>query len=197
MSFATWLYVSNNSQIFKMQFCKQSVFIVTLLSCSVAWTFAYPLFFWKLLVVQLCLILCRTIVFQAPLSMGFSGQEYWNGLTFPSPGDFPDPGIKPGSSACKWIIYHLSHQQVLLLWGWPSEKGRTAALDFQAQSNTCLSLRISWSLSLSVSWALLSIWTPSSPHSQNFWDSAADPLPLTLWSAKATFSPNIPLLCLP
>ena len=36
---------------------------------------------------------------QAPLSMGFSKQEYWNGLPFPSPGKLPDPGIKPGSPA--------------------------------------------------------------------------------------------------
>ena len=78
---------------------------------------------------------------QAPLSMGFSRQEYWNGLPFPSPGDFPDSGIKPRSSACKWIIYHLSHQEVLL-WGWPSEKGRTAFLNSQVQSNTCLFLGI-------------------------------------------------------
>ena len=34
---------------------------------------------------------------QVPLSMGFSRQEYWSGLSFPSPGDFPDPGIEPGS----------------------------------------------------------------------------------------------------
>ena len=32
---------------------------------------------------------------QAPLSMGFSRQDYWSGLPFPSPGDLPDPGIKP------------------------------------------------------------------------------------------------------
>ena len=31
--------------------------------------------------------------------MGFSRQEYWSGLPFPSPGDLPDPGIKPGSPA--------------------------------------------------------------------------------------------------
>ena len=31
--------------------------------------------------------------------MGFSRQEYWRGLPFPSPGDLPDPGIKPGSLA--------------------------------------------------------------------------------------------------
>ena len=34
---------------------------------------------------------------QAPLSMGFSRQEYWSGLPFPSPGDLPNPGIEPGS----------------------------------------------------------------------------------------------------
>ena len=36
---------------------------------------------------------------QAPLSMGFSRQEYWSGLPFPSPGDLPNPGIKPWSPA--------------------------------------------------------------------------------------------------
>ena len=36
---------------------------------------------------------------QAPLSMGFSRQEYWSGLPFPPPGDLPDPGIKPGFPA--------------------------------------------------------------------------------------------------
>ena len=39
---------------------------------------------------------------QAPLSMGFSEQEYWSELPFPSPGDFPDQGLKPS----------LLHQQV-------------------------------------------------------------------------------------
>ena len=34
---------------------------------------------------------------QAPLSMGFTRQEYWSGLPRPSPGDLPDPGIKPES----------------------------------------------------------------------------------------------------
>ena len=35
-----------------------------------------------------------TVAYQAPLSMGFSRQEYWSGLPLPSPGDNPDPGIK-------------------------------------------------------------------------------------------------------
>ena len=40
-----------------------------------------------------------TVACQAPLSVGFSRQEYWNGLPFPSPGDLPDLGIKPESHA--------------------------------------------------------------------------------------------------
>jgi len=42
--------------------------------------------------------------------MGFSRQEYWSGLPFPSPEDLPNPGIKPGSPALQTIFYHLSHQ---------------------------------------------------------------------------------------
>ena len=40
-----------------------------------------------------------TVACQAPLSMGFPRQEYWSGFPFPSPGDIPDPGIKPVSPA--------------------------------------------------------------------------------------------------
>ena len=40
-----------------------------------------------------------TAAYQAPPSMGFSWQEYWSGLPFPSPGDLPDPGIEPRSPA--------------------------------------------------------------------------------------------------
>ena len=36
----------------------------------------------------------RTVARQAPLSMGFPGQEYWSGLPFPSPGDLPNPGVE-------------------------------------------------------------------------------------------------------
>ena len=42
-----------------------------------------------------------TGAYQASPSMGFSRQEYWSGLPFPSPGDLPNPGIKPGSPALK------------------------------------------------------------------------------------------------
>ena len=45
------------------------------------------------------LVTTWTVAFQAPLSMGFSRQEYWSGLPFSSPGDLPDPEIKPRSPA--------------------------------------------------------------------------------------------------
>ena len=45
---------------------------------------------------QLCAI-PWTVAHQAPLTMEFSRQEYWSRLPFPSPGDLPDPGIKPGT----------------------------------------------------------------------------------------------------
>ena len=38
-----------------------------------------------------------TVAHQAPLSMGFSREEHWSGLPFPSPGDLPNPGIEPRS----------------------------------------------------------------------------------------------------
>ena len=40
-----------------------------------------------------------TATYQAPPFMGFSRQEYWSGLPFPSPGDLLDPGVEPGSPA--------------------------------------------------------------------------------------------------
>ena len=53
------------------------------------------------LVAKSCLTLATpwTVACQAPLSVGFSRQEYWRGLSFPSPGDLPDPGIEPRSPA--------------------------------------------------------------------------------------------------
>ena len=52
-------------------------------------------------VVQLCPTLLQPhgLAYQTPPSMRFSKQECWSGLPFPSPGDLPDPGIKPQSPA--------------------------------------------------------------------------------------------------
>ena len=51
-----------------------------------------------------------TVAHKAPLPMGFPRQEYWSGLSFPSPGDLPDPGIEPGSPTFQ-ADYHLSYQE--------------------------------------------------------------------------------------
>ena len=53
------------------------------------------------LITKSCLTLVTPwiVAQQVPLSMGFSRQEYWSELLFPSPGDLPDPEIDPGSPA--------------------------------------------------------------------------------------------------
>ena len=49
----------------------------------------------------------QTVAYQAPLSMGFSRQQHWTGLPFPSPGDLPDPGIQSSSPALAGgFFYH-------------------------------------------------------------------------------------------
>ena len=48
--------------------------------------------------------------YHAPLSMGFSRQEYWNGLPFLSPRIFPTQGSNPGLLHCRQTLYRLSHQ---------------------------------------------------------------------------------------
>ena len=50
-----------------------------------------------------------TVGRQAPLWMGFSRQEYWNGLPFPFPGDLPDPGIEPMSPTWQAAFLPLNH----------------------------------------------------------------------------------------
>ena len=60
-----------------------------------------------------CLTLCDPmdyIALQDPLSMEFSRQEYWSGLPFPSPGDFPDPGIKPVSCTVYCLSFLLEYK---------------------------------------------------------------------------------------
>ena len=63
-------------------------------------------------VAQLCPTLCDlwTVAHQAPPSMGFSREEYWSGLPFPSPGDIPDPGIEPRSPTLQADALTSHHQ---------------------------------------------------------------------------------------
>ena len=85
------------------------------LPCLIPVTSLTALVHW--LSLHVCYLLIHIWVFatpsteahQAPLSMGFSRQEYWSGLPFPSPGDFPNPGSNPGLPYCRQIPYYLSH----------------------------------------------------------------------------------------
>ena len=88
-----------------------------------------------------------TLACQAPLSMGFSRQEYWSGLPFPSPGDLPDPGIKPGSPVL---------QTLFNIWV-TREAHRTISIMVNGNGNSehcCFTLTVrEWVISIS-SWSM-------------------------------------------
>ena len=67
----------------------------------------------------------RTVAYQDPPAMRYSRQEYWSGLPFPSPGDPPDPGIKPRFLHCRQTLYRLSHLNYFLKDRRQEEKGTT------------------------------------------------------------------------
>ena len=60
------------------------------------------------------LFVVRELILQAPLSLEFSRQEYWNGLPFRTPGDLPNPGIEPTSPAlvCRGKCAKSKNQQI-------------------------------------------------------------------------------------
>ena len=60
---------------------------------------------------------CDPIDYSLPGSMGFSRQEYWSGLPFPSSGDLPDPGIEPRSPALQADSFPTELQGKPKMWG--------------------------------------------------------------------------------
>ena len=71
----------------------------------------------------------RTVARQAPLSMGFSRQEYWSGLPFPSPGDLPHTGIKPAPTSQADSL-PLSHRVIAYLQGKPRHFGERQGIPY-------------------------------------------------------------------
>ena len=73
-----------------------------------------------------------TVARQAPLSMGFSWQEYCSGLSCPPPGDLPDPGMEPLSLNVScidgWVVYHQCHLR--------SPRGRLGGVTSEKKINT-------------------------------------------------------------
>ena len=84
---------------------------------AAGWTFLRT-FSWSLHACSITSVLSNILwLCQAPLSMGFSRQEYWNGLSFPSPGHLSNPGIEPGSATLQAEVLLLSHWEApLLIW---------------------------------------------------------------------------------
>ena len=75
-----------------------------------AWIFIYFI----IVVVFLTLATPRTVAHQAPLSMGFSRQQYWSGLPCPPPGDLPDPRIKPSLQVDSLPLSHQGNPNFIL-----------------------------------------------------------------------------------
>ena len=108
-----------------------------------------------------------TAACQAPLSMGFSRQEYWSGLPFPPPGDFPNPGTEPRSPASqadslkseplgKSRSLHSHFTVTLLERSWPSAGRNTTVPGLQSREEKYPVLRAPFSPTVAWSRWLLS-----------------------------------------
>ena len=111
---------------------------------------------------------------QAPLSMGFPWQEYWNGLPFPTLGDLPDPGIQPAS--------HISStgRQILYPWAtWeaPSEQDGVANLKTGMHVRFPAGIPAQVHPSASISHRASALSSLVSPRS-----STSAPVPPQIWS---------------
>ena len=121
------------------------------------------------------------VAHQAPLSMGFPRQEYWNGLPFSSPGDIPDPGIEltsPEFPACAGRLF--TTEPITIPWAWEASQ----ALSLMGQRSS-LSLHLQ-SLNLSHS---LSAEDPPPTSSR-----IENPPVWRLWTHFSTYFPT-PQLC--
>ena len=84
-----------------------------------------------------------TIVPQAPLSTEFSRQEYWSGLPFPSPGDLPDPGIKPMSLMSPALAGRFFTTSATLT-GSPVKKPQLLIIADEVPENDCKPRPLEW-----------------------------------------------------
>ena len=77
--------------------------------------------------------LCNSMIVscQAPLSMGFSRQEYWSGLPCPPPGDLPNPEMEPGSPALQ------------VLYCWPTGKSTLSKIHYLTSCGYCTEIKCS------------------------------------------------------
>ena len=74
-----------------------------------------------------------TVAHQAPLSMGFSRQENWSGLPFPSPEDPPGPGDEPGAPALRADSLPLNHEGKTMVLGCNLKNDRMFSVYFHGK----------------------------------------------------------------
>ena len=163
-----------------------------------------------------------TVAHQAPLSMGFSRQEYWSGLPFPPPGHLPNPGIEPMSlmspalagrfftTSAIWEARIKANVQVThsseIPVSWPLWSAH-ASLPRLKTGNHCCS--VAWNLSQtplgswSRQWAISPGTCPYNTHEHEgyFWqysDSASSPVVMLLDSVAPHLSiqTRLPVVCL-
>ena len=102
----TFIYSLSHSHAYALTILHTCIYSCSHIhSFTLVYTSLYPY-----VVVVLVAKLCLTVTHWSPLSMEFSRQEYWSGLPFPSPGDLPDPGIKPMSPAWPADFLPLNYQ---------------------------------------------------------------------------------------
>ena len=101
-------------------------------SSQIAWTAASSYFVCAMCTIAQsgpALATSWTVALQAPPSMGFSRQEYWSGLPFPSPGDLPNPGMDLASPALAGrILYHWTTREALRV-KWARQVKKTYSAD--------------------------------------------------------------------
>ena len=89
-----------------------------------------------------------TVARQGPLPVEFPRQEFWSGSLLPSPGDIPDPGIKPVSPVSPALaggslpLYHLASQWVCVLNGFPAPLLSAISLSKEKLGSSCTSCRL-------------------------------------------------------
>ena len=103
------------------------------------WLFVTPMDYFCVLLLSHVRLFATplTVTCQAPLSVGFSRQEYWSGLPFPSPGDLPHPGIEPKSPALHVdaLLSELLGKTHGLYSPWNSPGQNTGAFPFSRRSS--------------------------------------------------------------
>ena len=119
-----------------------------------------------------------TVALQTTLSMGFSKQEYLNGLPFPSPGDLLNPGIKPVSPALQADSFPLGRRAPCTRFSWPASE------EAQEVLRTCLASHpFGWKYS--VSQGVIFGVTHPEPHQWHAWCSGLKALVFSMTTPSA------------